>query len=64
MHTILTNQMTEVESVDDQCIDSTIYIVGTTVNQTFLTPYSDLTAPQKAVVDAYRALIISLAPAE
>ena len=64
MNTVITNQMSEVESVDDQCIDSTIYMVGTNQNTTFQTVYSDLDDAQKAIVDNFRALIISLAPAE
>ena len=62
MNTVITSQITEVESVDDECIDATVYMVGTTKNVSFQIPYADLTAPQKATVDAFRALIISLAP--
>lgn len=64
MNTVMTNQLTEVESIDDQCLDSTIYMVGTTDNVTFQTMYSDLSAAQKKIVDDYRALIISLKPVE
>jgi hypothetical protein len=61
-HTTILGQITEVESVDNQNIDATIYILGTNVNTSFTVSYNDLTAPQKAIVDNYRQLLNDLAP--
>lgn len=46
----------------DPVITANIYIPGTVYNVNFEVAYSELTAPQKQVVDDYRALLISLAP--
>jgi hypothetical protein len=56
-------QISEVESLDEQCIDATIYTLGTVQNVTFQVYYSDLTADQKLIADNFRQLIIDLNPA-
>ena len=61
-YTTILGQITEVESSDKQSIDATIYLLGTVENTNFTVLYSDLTAPQKAIIDNYRQLIIDLAP--
>jgi len=60
-NTTILGQITEVESSDKQSIDATIYSLGTVENTNFTVLYSDLTAPQKAIIDNYRQLIIDLA---
>lgn len=46
----------------DPVITSNIYVPGTVENVNFEVSYNDLTAPQKQIVDDYKALLISLAP--
>ena len=62
MNSTILGQITEVESVDSQCIDATIYALGTVKNINFTVLYSDLTAEQQKIVDQYRQLIIDLEP--
>jgi len=61
-NTTILGQITEVESEDNQYIDATIYILGTSTNTNFTVLYKDLTEPQKVIVNNYRQLIIDLAP--
>jgi len=61
-HTILLGQITDVDSVDEQSLDVTIYALGTNDVANFQVPYADLNAEQKVVVDDFRNLMLSLAP--
>ena len=56
-------QIQSVQSVDDQCIDSTIYQLGTPNSQTYQLDYNALSPDDKAIVDNFRQLIINNAPA-
>ena len=62
MLTTLVGQITEVDSVDDQCLDVTIYVTGTNQNESFECSYNDMTPEEKATVDNFRALMIAKAP--
>lgn len=62
MKSTILGQITDVESIDSQCIDATIYALGTVKNVNFTVSYSNLTDEQKKIVDQYRQLIIDLEP--
>jgi hypothetical protein len=55
-------QISEVESLDEQSIDATIYTLGTVQNTNFLVKWEDLTADQKLIANNFRQLIIDLNP--
>jgi hypothetical protein len=62
MDTIL-GQITDVTGTGiAKSIDATIYENGTVENVSFQVDYASLTTEQKATVDAFQALIVSLAP--
>ena len=62
MHSSIVGQITDVEAVEEQCLDVTIYVLGELTQQNFQVNYDDLTAQQQQTVQDFRTLMISLAP--
>jgi hypothetical protein len=60
--TSLIGQITEIDSADDQCLDVNVFTLGTVENVSFDVDYNALSPADKATVDNFRALMISLIP--